>query len=216
MTSVIRSAVQIIDAIYSQRVAYDETRLLYIGIFSRTPNNVYSPNYTELLHGIIERFYEEDKFGSGIFEMLFLLQSTSRDALEQVKGALNHPSYSGKVDRLYSNDSLPYRSFVSILALCAAVNVNLTERGDDILGFQLTKDFIENSRNILEGDNKKRFIRYYTMACKVWIQEVIPSDVDDATIQRDMATRSKRANFSGLLRTLHSDIDFFEKMSAGS
>jgi hypothetical protein len=42
------SAFQIIDAIYDQRVAYQETRLLYIGLFSRLPNNLYASNYTEI------------------------------------------------------------------------------------------------------------------------------------------------------------------------
>ncbi len=39
-----KSAFQIIDEIYSRKVTYEETRLLYIGLFSRNPNNLYAAN----------------------------------------------------------------------------------------------------------------------------------------------------------------------------
>src|ERR1019366_1851928 len=42
------SAFQIVDAIYDRRVAYEETRLFYIGLFSRSPNNLFAADYTEL------------------------------------------------------------------------------------------------------------------------------------------------------------------------
>jgi hypothetical protein len=43
------SVFQLIDAIYDRKIAYSETRLLYIGLFSRTPNNVFATNYTRLV-----------------------------------------------------------------------------------------------------------------------------------------------------------------------
>ena len=72
------SAFQIIDAIYDQRVAYHETRLLFIGLFSRIPNNLYASNYTEISSTLISQFYEGDKYGDSLFEMLFALQRASR------------------------------------------------------------------------------------------------------------------------------------------
>lgn len=42
------SAFQILDAIYNRKVAYSETRLLYIALFSASPNTIFTANYTEL------------------------------------------------------------------------------------------------------------------------------------------------------------------------
>jgi hypothetical protein len=44
-----KSALHLMDEIYSQKVAYRETRLLYIGLFSRLPNNLFEPDHAELV-----------------------------------------------------------------------------------------------------------------------------------------------------------------------
>ena len=123
-----RCSFQLIDEIYDRRVAYSETRLLYIGLFSRSPNNVFASNYSELLQALIAGLHQDGSQEEVIFGMLFLLQGISQESLNDSKSVFSHPSYAGLFDQLYREDSLSYRCYLSILALCGAINVNTADR----------------------------------------------------------------------------------------
>lgn len=127
-----RSAFQLIDEIYERKVAYSETRLLYIGLLSRTPNNVYASNYTDLYQDLIGALYKNNVNEEEIFELLFLLQSISQESLVESKTIFSNASYSSFFERLYKEDSLSYRSFLGILALCGTINTSITDRESDI------------------------------------------------------------------------------------
>ncbi|MBM3134990.1 MAG: hypothetical protein FJZ89_06865 [Chloroflexi bacterium] len=162
-----KSAFQIIDAIYDHRVAYDETRLLYIGLFSKTPNNVFTANYTELMTGLIERFYQEDPYWAKTFETLFMLQGASQEGLEEAKETFKHPEYAGMFERLYREDSLSYKCFISILALCGAVDINIAKRESDLaVEHERMKKFLSDALVTLQNYRDK-FLRYYTLAVKI-------------------------------------------------
>lgn len=189
-----RSAFQIVDAIYDRRVVYDETRLLYIGLFSRTPNNVFAANYTELVHDLIDRFYQDDPYGNNVFETLFALQGVSQEGLKKAEETFTHPSYAAMFQRYYKEDKPSYRCFVSILALCGAVNVNIAERQKDpIAEYKRMTDVLSKARDTLEN-RKERFSRYYLNAVKVWIQICLDAGGDDTGIRRDMSIESCASN----------------------
>lgn len=80
ISGVEKSAFQLIDEIYNNRVAYQETRLLYIGLFSRSPNNVFASNYTELMQDLISKLYDQSEYEEEVFETLFMLQGASQKA----------------------------------------------------------------------------------------------------------------------------------------
>ena len=107
-----RSVFQLIDEIYDRKVAYSETRLLYIGLFSRTPNNVFASNYTELFQELIVGLYKSHVQEEEIFELLFLLQGISQESLNEAKAIFSNPSYSHFFERIYKEDSLSYKSFL--------------------------------------------------------------------------------------------------------
>jgi len=203
-----KSAFQIIDEIYDTRVAYDETLLLYIGLFSRTPNNVFAANYTELLHDLIDRFYEEDPYGTMTFETLFALQAVSQEGLREAEAAFRHREYAGMFRRFYKEDKPTYRSFVCILALCGVVDVNIADRETDrIAEHGRMKEFLAKTHAILEN-RKERFLQYYKLAVKIWMYEMLPSARDDdMEIRRVIGSRSRGANFTNLFRKLCMEAD---------
>ena len=82
------SAFQIIDEIYDHKVAYNEVRLLYIGLFSRSPNNVFASNYTELMKEPIQQMYQESSYEEDVFETLFLLQKSGSIRSKRSEGHL--------------------------------------------------------------------------------------------------------------------------------
>ena len=192
--------------IYDRKIAYSETRLLYIGLFSRTPNNVFASNYTELLQELIDKLSEHEVYEDEIFETLFLLQGISQESLQEAKNIFSHPSYASMFDRLYKEDSLSYRCLLSILALCGAVNINIAERNADIeKEYNRVKSFLMKSREILKGQ-QDRFLRFHKMAIKIWMQELLV-DEDETKVRRDMYISSKTLNFTNMFRKLCIEAD---------
>jgi hypothetical protein len=114
------SAFQIIDAIYNRKVAYTETRLFYLGLFSRQPNNLFAANYTEIVRDVMGHLYEEDLYGAQIFEMLFALQNACQTSLLEAQKVFTNPTYAAMFERFYRENNPSYRCFVGILAICGS------------------------------------------------------------------------------------------------
>lgn len=201
-----KSAFQIIDQMYDRKVAYDETRLLYIGLFSRSPNNVFASNYTELIYDLINSLYQTPSCENDIFEMLFSMQGLAQVGLKQAQEIFKNPAYSGKFDRLYKQESLPYRCFISILALCGAAGVNIAERNDDLSAENSrVRKFLSTAQSIFTNE-PEQFIKYYKLAVKIWMLDMITDD-DDAKVRRDMYIESKRSNFNVMYQKLCIEAD---------
>ncbi len=203
-----RSAFQLIDEIYSNKVTYKETRLLYIGLFSRSPNNVFASNYTELLQDLIAKLYENSKHDEAIFESLFALQRASQESLQSAKDIFTNPSYASLFDRLYSEDSLTYRCFISILALCGATDCNIADRKLDTSNeYQRFIDFLSKARTLLNSE-VETYKQFHKRAIKIWMNENLDT-ADDAELRRDMYIKSKRLDFTTMFRKicLEADLD---------
>jgi hypothetical protein len=201
-----KSAFQLIDEIYNHKVAYQETRLLYIGLFSRSPNNVFASNYTELMQELISELFEQSSYEQEIFDTLFLLQGASQESLKEAQEIFKNQSYAGMFDRLYKDDSLPYRCFLSILALCGAISINIADRQSDLKKeYERTIDFLSNAKLLLKNQNS-RFPKFHKLAVKIWMQDNL-GDEDDAEIRRDMYIRTKRLNFTNMYRKICMEAD---------
>ena len=207
-----RSAFQLIDEIYERKVAYSETRLLYIGLFSRTPNNVFASNYTELLQDLIVALYKNQVQEEEIFELLFLLQSISQESLIESKTIFSNPSYSSFFERLYKEDSLSYRSFLTILALCGTINTSITERESDISKEVVrVRKFIDDASKALKN-KQDSFKKFHKLAVKLWMQDLLDDDEDEAKVRRDMYLSSKRMNFNNMFRKLCIEADLDQSL----
>jgi len=203
-----KSAFQIIDEIYGQRVAYDETRLLFVGLFSRTPNNVFAANYTELMPDLIDSSYQKDPYGEKIFDLLFALQAASQEGLRKAEETFTDSSYAGLFKRYYSADSPTYRCFVSILAICGAMGMNIVERETDALRERKRmREFLDKAGDILENQREK-FLRYYKIAVLTWMLEM-GRGILDAEMQRDMHSRSRSINFKRAFGNLRAQADLW-------
>lgn len=212
LDNVRRSAFQIIDEIYERKVTYDETRLLYIGLFSRNPNNVFGANYTELIQNLIANLYKDPGHEEDIFDTLFMLQAESRKALDNANKVFSDPSYSSMFGRLYKEESLVYRCFLAIVALCGVVNVNIADHNSDItLETSRVRSFLEKSREVLKS-KAEIYARFYLLAVKLWMQGVMNDD-DDAEVRQNMFLRSKGLNFTSLFKKIRmeADLDSFNK-----
>lgn len=201
------SAFQIVDEIYDNRLAYDESRLLFIGLFSRSPNNVYASNYTELRQDLIDAFRPRDPYGEDIFDLLFSLQRATQDGLEKAKKIFTHPSYADIYERIYRDDKPSYRCFISILSLCGAIDTNIEDRSSDTeREYERMKNFIETGKAYLD-QHRTEFVHCYTLAVKTWMNEMMDTNSDIHQIRRDMSLHSKGADFTGMYRKLRMELD---------
>ncbi len=207
------SAFQIIDSIYEQRVAYQETRLIYIGLFSRQPNNLYASNYTEINGDLISRFYNEDRYGNDLFETLFALQGACQVGLKDAQQTFIDTEYSGMFERYYKDESPTYRCFVGILALCGAIKMNVADRDPNAeQEFIRVKGFIQKAAQLLR-DDKPRFVLYYRLALKIWMSLMIDAGVDETEIRQLMSLQSRKADFSLMFKKLCMEADLAESIT---
>jgi hypothetical protein len=207
------SAFQIIDAIYDQRVAYQETRLLYIGLFSRLPNNLYASNYTEINGDLILRFYEDDKYGDNLFEMLFSLQRACQRGLNDARETFKSTDYATMFDRYYRDDSPTYRCFVGILALCGALKVNVADRRPNAADeYTRMKKLAEDASRLLQKE-EARFLRFYRLALKIWMGHMMDAGGDESEIRQLMSLQSRKAEFSLMYKKLCLEEDVAAKLS---
>ena len=87
------------------------------------------------------------------------------------------------------------------------MDVDLSKReSDSSKELARMKKFLTDARSLLDND-KMKFKRYYALALKVWMQEMMQTDAGDVEIQRDMSIHSRRANFTNMLRTLALEAD---------
>lgn len=201
------SAFQIIDDIFNRKAAFDETRLLFIGIFSRSPNNVFASNYTDLRTDVMGKFYEEDPHAEKTFDTLFALQAASEQGLAEAQRTYTNPAYASLFDRLYGKSNLSYKCLISILALCGAINTDISQREvDTVKEYERMKRFLEASRSVLENQ-KGEFLQCYKYAVKLWMHEMIRADQDDSQIRQTMNRRSEALPFTNTFRNLCIEID---------
>ena len=210
ITDVEKSAFQIVDEIYDKKIAYSETRLLYIGLFSKSPNNVFASNYTELLYDLVTQLYGQPSYEEEVFDALFQLQYASRGALEETKSVFSNPEYATYFDRLYSDDSLAYRCYISILALCGALKTNIAERKANVVDeVKRTREFLSAARVLLSGDTPM-FRSFFGISVKMWMQDMLGAD-EDPQVRRDMYIRTKASNFTNMYRKLLMEWDLEQK-----
>jgi hypothetical protein len=202
-----RSAFQILEAVYERKVTYSETRLLYIALFSATPNTIFTGNYTELKQEVINCFYKDDPYGEKIFETLFALQNAAQLGLTEAYQTFVNPAYADLFKRLYKPDSPSYRCFLTMLALCGAIEINIAERASDVATeYERMKNFLSQARSLLEN-RRDRYVRYFKHAVKLWMQEAIPLGADESEIRRDMSIQSRRIDFTGVYLKLSIEAD---------
>lgn len=211
-----KSALQLLDDMYNTKVTYDETRLLYIGLFSRSPNNLIAGNYTELLPELVKQFHDEDYYGEQVFKVLLELERVSERGKDKVRDIFSDETL---FNRYYDPDNPIYRCFVSILALCGAINMDVTERiqigsrvNQRIEGkvdvqreFQRMKEFFGKAEILLE-EKPETFLEFYISAFNVWMREIRAQGEDEAEIRQLMYTRTKRLPFSQVYTTLVNDM----------
>lgn len=198
-----KSVFRTMNVFHRRKVTYEAVRLLYIGLFSDTPNRVYSSNRVEkLVPNLVRRLHENDPYGEEVLKTLFKLAEVSEESLNQFKDTFAHEEYMDIFTRLYKEQIPTYRSYLSILALCGTLNIDVSKRQEDGLQeYERMRQFLSDAFDLLDG-NKEQFMEYHQMAVNVWMEAMIPLNQNEETIKRGLTSRAEGASFTALFTRL--------------
>lgn len=203
------NASAVLNSIYQTKIDYDELRLLYLGLFSRKPNNVFEANYTELRPDVLEKLYDQAESEEQIFTVIFLLLKESRDAIQECEKVFSGPEYAHLFKRFYREDKPRYRSFLSVVAACAAVRDDISSRAISSADeTNRMRAFLGKCREIIENKPSIYIIAYRHSFAAV-ADSLLDVDLEksEAEIQQVMFRKVSSMSFDGLYKRVLMRVD---------
>jgi hypothetical protein len=202
----------VLDAIYQDRIDYGEMKCLYLGLFSRKPNNLFEGNYTELRADVLESLYRDSENEQAIFGTLFLLLKSSRAALEECAHRTANKEYAPTFKRFFQDEKPRYRAYLAVLALCGALRKNLSERSaDSKVEAGRMNDLLVKTRELLENRSRE-YKRVFLLAFQVLADMVLDasSSGSDTEVAQMMYLKISKSAFHTLYSKLLIRIDTSE------
>jgi hypothetical protein len=203
-----QNAASVLEAIYQQKISYDEVRLLCLALFSRFPNNLFQSNYTELRIDILEEIdgrSQADYLLSSVFRLL----AAMRRASAETQAVFSRADDLDLFKRIFREEKPQYRCFLAILAACGCTGEWLGEKTPDeaaeatrILKFLASLDQVLTTQPQL-------FDRAFTLSFLIVADKVLDASVEgrDAEILQNMWKGISQAPFNVLVRKLRLRMD---------
>jgi len=201
------SIVDVLNAVYQDRITYHQVYTLFIGIFSRNINNIFNPNYTELRYDILNQFTFEESSGKTTYQFLIDLIKTAEQARERVQGLriTTTDNLLSEFQRFFNEENSRYHAFLTILAACCSVRKNIYEL-KIVNNFQDLSKFFDDVRSVIENDTNQ-YTKTYIESFKTIMNCVVGSNKDPNEIKQNMANLVKQLKFNNLFSMTLSSLD---------
>ena len=190
-----KSIFGVFDSIYQDKVAYEEIYYLFIGLFSRTINNVVSANYTELRSDLLGALETQELESEETFNTLFKLYKVGQEGREVAESTYKDESYKNIFQRFWRENKPNYRSLLTILAACGCTNTNIYDKAVNF------SNFLHDLVVIIDND-KDKFVRYYQYAFEATAHRLMSSGKDENETLRTMYDGLRGAGFDNLYKQL--------------
>jgi hypothetical protein len=203
------TASAVLNTIYQNKIDYAELRLLYLGLFSRSPANIFELNYTELRADVLALLYEPTQSEDQIFSVILLTLKHSRDALDQCQERFSSDEYAHLFRRFFKEDKPKYRSFLAVAATTSCVRDDISSRSSaSAQETQRMRNFLGKCRDLLEN-RPEEFTAAYLHAFAVVADSLldVSTGKDDADIQQTMYQRVSTMSFDSLYKRILLRID---------
>ncbi len=203
------NASAILNSIYQNKIDYDELRLLYLGLFSRKPNNVFEANYTELRGDILQALYNQQKSEEQIFSVILMLLKESRAALAECQAKFSGPEYAHLFKRFYKEDKPGYRSFLAVVATCATLRDDISLRSPSSCEeTKRMRQFLGKCREIIEN-KPESYRKAYRHAFAAVADSLLDVELSksESEIQQIMFQRVSNMSFESLYKRVLIRID---------
>jgi hypothetical protein len=212
-SSEVANLTSVLDAIHQRRVDYDEVKALYLGLFSRKPNNLWEDNYTELRSDVMQRLYERNE-QEEIFSTLFMLVTSGRVSLQRCEDVFKEQEYGHIFKRFHEQDRGKYRSYLAVMTTAGFLGENLQQRSDKSNEeADRMIDVLRQIRAKMETE-AKQFERAYMMAYQVLADVALEAmhsagggSTGERVVLQEMHKRISGASFDGLYTRLRMRLD---------
>ncbi len=203
------TASAVLSTIYQSKVDYEELRLLYLGLFSRKPNNVFEANYTELRGDVLSCLYQQAESEEQVFSVLLLILKHSRSALDYCQQHFDSEEYASVFQRFFKPDKPVYRAYLVVAAVCASARDDISVRSavtEEETGRMRT--FLGKCRDILEN-RPQEFLKTYAYSFAVIADSLldVAGGKDTGDIQQTMHQKVKNMAFDGVYRRVLLRVD---------
>lgn len=195
----------VIDTIYQEEITEEEFKALFLGLFSSSPRNVLSVNYTEVNIAVVDQLFAEanpDK--ESVQEILFRMNQLTQDSARQVEHDLrDDKALLDLFQRFWKENKPNYRVFLTVLAACGCTKTDVYSKAGRPT-YEDMMDFLAAVQTVLD-QKPEVFLRYFQLAfTSVALDAIRGNQTREETLQQ-MKAIIESSNFGNLflkLRTL--------------
>jgi hypothetical protein len=194
------NAVSLLNALYQDRLQYEELRYLYIGLLSNTPNNIMDQLYTKLRLDLLEGFAENPADRRLMMESMFALTLATRKVTSECRDIFGSEDAFGPFMRVFEQEKPQYRMFLAILATAALLEVDISDRKNEPDEMSRMRGFMHGVRTLLTQE-PTRFRAAYMMGLSTLAAGAREGNEDDAKVRQRLSNYVAR-NFRQLYVSL--------------
>ena len=186
------NAVSLLNSLYDDRLQYEELRFLYIGLLSISPNNIIDQIYTSLRDDLLTGFAQTESDRGLMMDCMFQLTLQTRKVVSEAKGIFGSEDAFGPFMRIFEQEKPQYRMFLSIVAICALIGVDVSERLVPGKELDRMRSFLQNARTVLQSEPGK-FRTAYLKAVSALATGAREGPEDDAKVRQRLSGYVGRA-----------------------
>lgn len=123
----------VLDEIHHTKVSYDALRLLYIGLFSRYPSNIFEGHYSEVRLEVLDAANSRAR-QEYVMRVCFQLLMQIKDASEEFKGRHKDEKVLDLFKRFFREEQPRYNCLLGLLTACGCVDDDLSHRDEEVDG----------------------------------------------------------------------------------
>jgi hypothetical protein len=213
-TEFAENATSILNTVYQNQVNYEELKLLYLGIFSRKPNNLFKGDYSELKLELLEHLYKSSDTETSIFEVLLMLLKEGRIGLEICRDTFKNEEYSKLFKRFYNEDKPRYRAYFTIITIFSLLRKTPSTIKGVEQGAEEMKLFLRQAHTYLENEPE----RFHSVFLNTFLSVAdslldIPSGKTESDILQSMYKKVSSSDFDSIVKKVLLKIDASEALS---
>lgn len=117
----------VLDDIHRTKISYDAIKLLYLGVFSRHPNNLFEGVYSEVRVDVLQSIHERERHPY-VMRVLFKLLEQMKHAAEALQERYQDEHALEVFRRFFHQNRIKYQCLLAILTACGCVTDNLVDK----------------------------------------------------------------------------------------
>lgn len=123
----------VLDEIHQTKISYDALRLLYIGLFSRYPSNIFEGHYSEVRLEVLDTANSRGR-QEYVMRICFQLLMQIKDASEEFKGRHHNEKVLDLFKRFFREEQPRYNCLLGLLTACGCADDDLAARDGEADG----------------------------------------------------------------------------------